>query len=817
MSLPRYDMPQYLYFDLGGKNVHILKIVDFLKYVIDRDKLSIASYLGKMGQDPFFLVAATGLGKTVAVPVHIFVRLMQAIGDQPNPQPRIWVVEPRIPIAIDQAKFMNLLWDEYLAFKHERQLPPLFGCISSASGNFNKTAPIKFVTTGIFEQMALNGELLPEHDRVIIDEAHVTVEQNPGVELGIALARQADVVVDYMSATVDTTTLADDLCITNIIRADKQRFVVWRHNLCAPMTDALPKVIEATLVNPDPKSEYFPKIGQYRYAEDVLDAVLAPDKAHGMMVIVNSFAGNNSDVANLSSMVKSKFPNLPVLELASEIVRDAKREQAFKQKLQAIEAAKQNYVIFATSVVEMGITYGTIDFVATMDSGYQNETIGDVTFPVEAPLGVNSLLQRFGRTGRKRPGIVYNSCELDADYSGFGDVEFNNPNVLKYEPLRYPMTSAPLTALAYYACGQEWEYLEDWVADLQLPSRLEDNDERMQYLTSQINMLEELEITKDMHLTDFGVRMKRWVGQADLAYAAQLQYRFEDGCELPELMFWVVATALSNVPLVTLRANGDFFVDHLSNNTGMPHTLELWSNCYHEDIALFKVICNLACVMPGISFGGDAIDQWSGTMLNRWCSTLGVKKRNIVVACKAIANTWKLFCKINAKTDEFEALTTQCNLNDLTSLPWASFLHDLPEQDIYDQLLQLLSVEDVQITGESDGQFDWSAAQKSGQIDQDDTPIKLDASNDYVGRLVPNRKSIGDEVTWQLAHIGILPIYEPEAEPEYEPSVPINMGTFTDDPTQHEYCAADDEIELFLRWLKRKAVPYIKSKLFRRK
>lgn len=643
--------------------------------------------------------------------------------------------------------------------------------------------------------------------------------------------------VDYMSTTVDTTTLADDLCITNIIRADKQRFVVWRHNLCAPMADVLPKVIEATLVNPDPKSEYFPKIGQYRYAEDVLDAVLAPGRSHGMMVIVNSFAGNNSDVANLSAMVKSKFPNLPVLELASEVVRDAKREQAFKQKLQALEVAKQNYVIFATSVVEMGITFGTIDFVATMDSGYQNETIGDVTFPVEAPLGVNSLLQRFGRTGRKRPGIAYNSCEVDADYSGFDDVEFNNPNVLKYEPLHYPMTSAPLMALAYYACGQEWEYLEDWVADLQLPSRIEDDAERMQHLTSQIDILEELGMVEDTHLTDFGVRMKRWVGQADLAYATQLQCRFEDGCELPELMFWVVATALSNVPLVTLRENNGYFVDFEHNRNNAPHVIHLWQNCQHEDIAIFKALCLATYALPDSLFAENA-GNWDYSDAERWCIATGVKRRAIFATGKSVANTWKLFCKINAQTTEFAALVDKYDPNNLNSLPWASFLRNLPEQDIYDQLLQLLSVEDVQISGGYNGQFDWSAAQKSGQISQDDTPIKLDASNDYVGRLIPNRKSIGDEATWQLAHIGILQAYEPEIEPEHKPSVPIILDRYADgtarheqcesdcprheycavdDPTLYEYCAADDEIELFLRWLKRKAIPYVKSKLFRRK
>ncbi|MGD8374250.1 MAG: helicase-related protein [Candidatus Woesebacteria bacterium] len=812
MSVPKYDLPLHPRFRLGRNNVHILKVVDFLKYVIDRDNLSIAEYLNRMGQDPFFLVAATGLGKTVAVPLHVFVRLMQAIGDQPNPQPRVWVVEPRIPIAVDQARFMNLLWHEYLAAKGERPMVPLFGCISSASGNFNPNAPIKFVTTGIFEQMALEGELLPNRDRVIIDEAHVTVEQNPGVELGIALTSQAGVVVDYMSATVDTTTLADDLGVANINRADKQRFVVWRHNLFEPMTDALPKVIEATLINPDPNSEYFPKIGEYPHAKDVLDAVLAPNTSHGMMVIVNSFAGDTSDVASLSAKVKKQFPNLPVLELASEVVRDAKREQAFKQRLQAIEAAEQNYVIFATSVVEMGITFGTLDFVATMDSGYQNETIGNVTFPVEAPLGVNSLLQRFGRTGRKRPGIAYTSREVGADYSELEDDEFNSPNILKYESLRYPMATAPLTALAYYACGQEWERVDNWVASLQLPSRIEDDEDRMQDLTLQIQMLDELKITEYGRLTDFGLKMKRWIGQADLAHATQLQRRLEEGCELPELMFWVVVTALSNVPLVTMRANDDFFVNHFGPRLGMDHAIEIWSDCLHEDIAMFEMICNLASILPAIFLGSNSVDLWTNAMLSRWCNVVGAKKRNVIAACKTISDTWKLFCKINAKTDEFVSTVVQCYAGGLAQMPWADFLLDLPEHDIYEQLLQMHGIEDVQICAGRDDQLCWQIAEVSGQISQDDTPVRLIAGKNYVGQLIPSRKTVKDEVTWQLAHIGAL--VAPEPKVYTAPTARI----FVEEPNPNsEYHASDDEIELFLRWIKRTAMPYVKSKLFRRR
>lgn len=639
LHIPYYAMPAEPRFYLGSQPVHTLKIVDFLRYVIERDQLTIAPYLKDMGQQPFFLVAATGLGKTVVVPVHVLIRLIQSVDDVNSGirRPRVWVVEPRIPIATGQAQFMNSLWQEYLQSRGE-YLPPLFGCVNSATGTVNQDAPIQFVTTGIFELMAKSGELAAGRDCVIIDEAHVTLEQNPGVELGIALSRQAGVVVHYMSATVDTTTLAHSLSLQTIIRADQSRHVVWKANLLQPLDEALPDLIEHTLINPDVTSDYYPKAGNFRQASQVTQAVLEPGRSHGMMVVVNSFAGDQSDVMRLADMLGGQFPDLPVLLLASEVIRDVTRERAFRHDLAAIEAARQNYVILATSVVEMGITFPTLDYVVTMDCGYDQETIGDYTFPVVAPLGVNSLLQRIGRVGRRRPGIAYIANEVGADYADLEDNQLNGV-ALQYEPIRFPLSTAPLLPLAYFACTQDWDDLGRWLAGLGLPSRLQENPERMQYLYEQTDLLVQLGLAdEDLRLTPFGEHMEQWIGRADLAYAVKLQQRFEESCDLPELMFWVVAAALSNVSLGTLRASHDYFVDYYGGHVGIAHSVELWQGYEHEDIALFGVFAVLAVIAPGFVFVDESLYEPDDAKSYRFCNSMGIDSHRLQKAGKAIGD-----------------------------------------------------------------------------------------------------------------------------------------------------------------------------------
>ena len=99
--------------------------------------------------------------------------------------------------------------------------------------------PILFVTTGIMESLTFEGTKLdPKYNRIIIDEAHVTIEANPSIELGIALARKRGVKIDYMSATVDPSTLQRDVGV-KIVYAEAQRFPIHLTNLNGTVEDRI--------------------------------------------------------------------------------------------------------------------------------------------------------------------------------------------------------------------------------------------------------------------------------------------------------------------------------------------------------------------------------------------------------------------------------------------------------------------------------------------------------------------------------------------------------------------------------------------------
>jgi hypothetical protein len=762
MHVPRYNLPRYPWFNITEqRQIHVMKVVSFLKWVVNRDKLEIAHYFEVMGHEPFFLVAATGLGKTVGVPIHVLIRQIEQLGSQPDPMPRVWIVEPRIPIATGQEQFMNSLWKKYIATERNGSVPPLFGCITS-QGNINPEAPIKFVTTGIFELMAKSGELSPDRDRVVIDEAHVTVEQNPGVELGIALARKAGVTIDYMSATVDTTNLSESLGVANIIRADRQRFTVWKHNLSGSVKDCLTDVVKHTLIMPKTDSEYFPASSDTPEAGRICKATTESGRSHGMLVVVNSFAGEFSDTQRLARQLQTAFPNLPVLQLASEVIRDPKRMREYESRLQQIEQGRQNYVVIATSVVEMGITIPTLDFVVTMDCGYDQETVGDTTFPVVAPLGVNSLLQRIGRVGRKRPGIAYIANEIGADYSELDDETLNSRKGLAYEPIKFPLATSPLMSLAYYARQQHWLSIDTEIAALNLPSRLHENPERMNSLREQLNQLEALGLTRGNQLTPLGKQMEKWVGMTDLAYAVQLQKSLMEGKPIAEIVFWLVLTALSNTPIVTLRAKYDYFVDYAGTHGELPHPINFWNHKLpHEDAIVFDAVAQVADIMPDVVFSHKAIHHEMYDTFEDWCDSVGLNARKLTNAFQVIQDTWKLFERANNNTS-FETIFS--SLPPFEAFPWHTLANDIAKQQLWQSLECMSGTVSVRVT-EGENGYSWTDSEgRSGLVSQDDTPIRLDPATTYVARPVPSRESKEANTTWRLAHLGIKTAEAPKVQ-----------------------------------------------------
>lgn len=759
-KLPFYEKPQYPVFKISKTaDVHMMEIIDFLKWTLDNDQLEIATYLPEMDDASFFLVAATGLGKTVGVPIHVLIRQIQRAGAKPNPAPRVWVVEPRIPIAVEQAEYMNHLWNEY-RMKRSRShklTAPLFGCVTSASGRINPEAPVQFVTTGIFELLSNEGKLDPVSDRVIIDEAHVTVEQNAGVEVGIALGRKAGVTIDYMSATVDVTGLEASIGVSKIIRADKARNIIWKSNLLQPIDKIIIPLVKDTLVSPNVGGQFFPK-SDFRDVAKVTASVLEHGRSHGMLVVVNSFNGDASDTRKLTNKLNKHIPEIPVLHLAGDVVRDPRKQQTFKTRLAEIESLHQNYVIISTSVVEMGITFPTLDYVVTMDSGYDQETVGDVTFPVVAPLGVNSLLQRIGRVGRRRPGIAYISNEVDAEYASLEDVHLNG-RALAYEPIRYPLTSAPLMSLAYQALNQSEGSAEKWLRELGLPSRIHENEERMEYFREQITRLHDLGLAEDNRLTDLGVFMRQWIGRADISYVTQLQRRFMEGASYEELLFWVVSTALSSTPLSTLRASHGYFVDPNGKHTEVANRINLWSDSINEDMALFQAIVGISQVAPRYFWDSRDSSELGILTLSKWCNWSGLDGRKFLKTAKAVRDIFDLFEKINGESESYKTVFGKRFSKRLATVDWQGALGALSERWMIEELSQLNGVSTIQVHyNEELDAFTWHDSDHgyNGVISQDDTPVILKHGANYIARVQPSRLDKKSRMAWRLSSLSVI-------------------------------------------------------------
>lgn len=157
-------------------------ILEFLHDDLSAKGLRIGKFLSELDVDrPFFFVAATGLGKTVGVPLHLLAQRLRRGGAQ-----RVWVVVPTVLIATDTQRIREHLWREWWrTTKRQGLCPPLYGCITRPK-SAGRNAPVLFVSTGIFALLARNGEFDSDRDTVIIDEAHKTLGA-----VGDELARRA--------------------------------------------------------------------------------------------------------------------------------------------------------------------------------------------------------------------------------------------------------------------------------------------------------------------------------------------------------------------------------------------------------------------------------------------------------------------------------------------------------------------------------------------------------------------------------------------------------------------------------------------------
>lgn len=599
----------------GRKERHSIETIrNFLYDRINDWNLPIKDIIEEIGDEPVFIIAKTGVGKTVTVPTKVLLGLCDDLlrrnRNLARKFPQVFVVEPRIPICTMMMAEMNDGYQDYLAYKlttdaefcdflvsqgieNPKSKEPkiiekivklayeyaaqgraaynprhfnLYGCITSA-GKINGDAPILFVTTGIMESLTFDGdELDADYHRIIIDEAHVTIEANPAIELGIALARKRGVKIDYMSATVDPATLAEDLGV-KIIRAGKSRFPIYLTNLKTPVEERVLELVENYLL--EPNAARFPdpndfdagtrdKIEKVRlhliskedFTDDGKNYPGLNNRAQGMLIIVNSHQNENSDTQRIANLITRADFNkgktrVEVLRLASPIVRDPAQKLAFDKLVKNIEDKKGRYVIVATNVVEMGLTFSTLDYVVTMDSEFDNEYTDGSQMVRRVELGINALYQRIGRAGRVRPGMAFIAKDFGAWYSEIDDATLARG--LTEAPIKYPLAKGSFLKLALHTFRSEIpeQDLRREVERLNLPSKIQDSPELWSRFVAERERLRKIGIADGDKLTPSGKKTFDFVGLEDMDFAALLASVMENNDEKSSLpiIFAVFAAA----------------------------------------------------------------------------------------------------------------------------------------------------------------------------------------------------------------------------------------------------------------------------------
>ncbi|WP_460530427.1 helicase-related protein [Humibacter ginsengiterrae] len=608
-----------------------------------------------MGSNPFFLVAATGLGKTVVVPVHVW--LVECTGQtRKDKNPTIWIVEPRVLIAEDQARYMEATLQRILRELGHRSSPPIFGYVTS-SGAPNRSAPIKFVTTGVFTIKALSGDFDPDSDRIVIDEAHETIAQNPDVELAVAVARRNGVHIDYMSATVDTRSIPRLLHIEpdNVIVATKKRFPIFASNAGRPMMDCLAEIIDDLLVKQNHDSRFLPPKGYPGREQILADIFEGPERSHALLVALNTVSSKISDFARVQQLLANISPAkdgepIAILELSGKQTGSEVAMALFDRRRTEIEDAKRPYIVLATSVIEMGVTIPALDFVVTMDSGFQSIAVGDRSIPEIMPLPFNSLKQRLGRVGRRRAGVGIITREVGAPYTDF-DIETLNSESIEYEPVKTPLATSQLGALALHSLKEGWStpaQIAAGLRDLQLPS--EDSlltVSRLKNLVEERRVLISLGATDGHGLSALGEAAASWISAGWLPYAFELERAWRSGAPVDEVSLWLVSLALSDLDLGRFLINNASFEEFNSRNAPSSAGISFIDNL-HAPLGRYDLVRAFFNVYAGHLVGDRALRSMrdlSEKTFSRDCVELELSDSSIRNAMEAVADLRAQFAK----------------------------------------------------------------------------------------------------------------------------------------------------------------------------
>jgi hypothetical protein len=159
------------------------------------------------------------------------------------------------------------------------------------------------------------------------------------------------------------------------------------------------------------------------------------------------------------------------------VVRDPEQEASFRRNVTGVEARCGRYVVVATNVVEMGVTFPSLDYVVTMDTELETVRAHGGENVHERPLGVNAFLQRIGRVGRRRPGMALLTREGDngAAFSAWDASALATQ--LRLEPISFATTRGDVRELAFYLYQREVapdrKSVTEFLARGRMPSRPE--------------------------------------------------------------------------------------------------------------------------------------------------------------------------------------------------------------------------------------------------------------------------------------------------------------------------------------------------------
>ncbi|RDB47052.1 helicase-related protein [Tsukamurella tyrosinosolvens] len=688
-----YGFARSLKLAVGKQLIAPFDIACALSEIIAEGNLGILDHLERMKHDPFFLVAGTGLGKTVVVPIHVWLRQCESATSN-SPAPITWIVEPRVLIAADQARYMDSTVRRILRRSTNKRIPPIFGSITS-NGVTNPMAPIRFVTTGVFTSKALSDDFDPDTDRVVIDEAHETIAQNPDVELAVAVARSRGIHIDYMSATVQTSTIPELLKVapSDVIVATNKRYPIFAINSGQPMLLCLTEIVDDLLIQRNTNSKYLPPVGSAERSQIIEDIFMGEPRSHALLVALNSITGPRSDLAKVQALLEKTRPEfegspIDILVLSSKQTSNEQEMARFDSSRSAIERLNRPYIVLATSVIEMGVTIPALDFVVTMDSGFQNVTVGDRSMPEILPLPFNSLKQRLGRVGRKRAGVGIITREVGAPYTEYSAEKLNSDEI-EYEPVKTPLATARLDSLAMFTLGQRWKTpteIASGIRSLGLASedRLLELD-RLQDLVLERRALLALGVSDDNGLTPEGKAAQSWVGSGWLPYAVRLEQAWRRRADLAEVAFWMVSLALSDMELGKFAINSATideinalesptaierpFIDNLHSPLGRYDLIRAFYNTFGDTLTSPTAFKSLKAIALGAFI--------------RDCSGMDLSDNHVLTALGTVAGVRERFAKNHRKDQRTRRLPS--TLPALTSSTRKKLIHEcrlLPGQTV---------------------------------------------------------------------------------------------------------------------------------------